>query len=118
MKFSNLVKYFFVPIFKPKQNIIKLLVDKHKMAYSFIIFLFLGSIYTITVFIGYKNGFGAVQEPFLKIPAEDYYFWQMFYQIPLFIIIAILFAGTARLTAIPFKGKGTFEDIFAICCVS
>jgi hypothetical protein len=112
------VKYFFIPVFKPKQNIINLLEDKHKIAYSFITFLFLGCIYTITVYIGYQKGFGAVQEPFLKIPAEDYYFWQMFYQIPLFIIIAILFAGTVRLTSLIFKGEGTFEDIFAICCVS
>ncbi len=118
MEFSSLLKYFFIPIYRPKHSMIQLLEDKHKMGYSFSIFLFLGLIYTLTVFIGYKNGFGAVEEPFIKIPAEDYYFWQMFYQIPLFIIIAILFAGTARIIAIPFKGKGAFEDAFSICCIS
>lgn len=74
--------------------------------------------YTITVYIGYRNGFGAVLEPFINIPASDYYFWQTFYTIPIFFIMAIIFAGTSRLLARLFKGAGTFENIFSIFCVS
>jgi hypothetical protein len=57
-------------------------------------------------------------EPFLKIPAEDYYFWQRFYQIPFFFLTSILFAGSVRLLSIPFAGTGSFEDHFCLFAVA
>jgi len=45
------------------------------------------------------RGFGAQVAPFLRIAAERYYFWQRFFQIPLFLLTNVAFAGTARLLA-------------------
>ncbi len=118
MKVKKFFYYFIIPVFKPVTGVRRLLQDKNRVLYGFLLFLTLGILYTITVFIGWKNGFGAVVEPFVKIPAEKYYFYQMFYQIPLFIVIMVLFAGTARLLAMVFHGQGSFENLFAVTCVS
>ncbi len=64
------------------------------------------------------RGFGAQVEPFIKIPAEEYYYWQRFFQIPFFFITSIIFAGSVRLLSIPFGGKGAYENLFALFCVS
>jgi hypothetical protein len=118
VQLNTLVHYFLLPIYHPGKYLRKLINDHYKVAYGLIIFLFLGFIYNLSVFLAYQRGFGAQVEPFVKIPAENYYFWQQFFQIPLFLVTAILFAGTARLLSIAFNGQGTYEDIFAICCVA
>ena len=62
--------------------------------------------------------FGAQVAPFLRIAAERYYFWQCFFQIPLFLLTNVVFAGTARLLAAACGGRGSYEDIFALCCTA
>jgi hypothetical protein len=118
MNLSKFLYYFFLPIYKPGENLRKLTRDEHKIAYGFWIYFLLGALYTFTVYIGWRNGFGAVTESFIKIPAEEYYFYQTFYQIPIFIFGGILLAGTARLVATIFKGEGTYENLFAISAVA
>jgi hypothetical protein len=43
--------------------------------------------YTVTVGVGYLNGFGAVLKPWLPIPAEDYYFWETLFVIESMAVI-------------------------------
>jgi hypothetical protein len=50
----------------------------------------------------------------LNIPAEVYYFWQIFFALPVFALGWILAAGVFQLASRWFKGKGTFEDSLAI----
>jgi hypothetical protein len=118
MNVPDLFRYFFLPIFRPSRQIHRLYQERAMLGYSLVIYLFLGVIYTVTVQIAYVRGFGAMVDPFLKIPAEDYYFWQRFFQIPLFLTTVVVFAGTGRLLAAAFKGSGSFEKIFALCCVA
>jgi len=64
------------------------------------------------------KGIGAVTEPFIKIPADDYYYWQRFYQIPFFFLTSIVFAGVIRLLSEAVGGKGSFVDIFCIISIT
>lgn len=118
MKLSKLLSYLLLPIHKPNEKLQLLIHDQRKVVYGFISLLLIGILYTITVYIGYRNGFGAVVTPFLAIPAEDYYFWEPFFALPVFILIAIVFAGLCRLVALIFNGNGSFENIFSIYCLS
>ena len=113
----KLMHYFLLPLINPGERMRQLSQDDRKVWYGFLIYVILGGMYTITVWIGYQNGFGAVTEPLINIPAEEYYYYQTFFQIPVFIIIAVVFAGTARLASVALKGKGSFESIFAISAV-
>jgi hypothetical protein len=114
MNINELLRFFLLPIYQPIKGIHLLLEKKEKVTYSVCIFLFLGIIYTISVQLAYMKGLGANIEPFIKIPANEYYFWQRFYQIPFFFITSIIFAGSVRLLSIMFSGKGNYEDHFCI----
>lgn len=114
----DFIRFFLLPANKPKEGIAKLIENKRKLSYSILIFLFLGIIYTFSVQAALMRGFGAQVEPFIKMPADEYYYWQRFFQIPFFFITSIIFAGTVRLLSIPFGGKGSYENHFALFCVS
>jgi len=112
------LRYFLAPVVRPRRMVERLFLDPHKVGYAVLVYLFLGVIYTASVQAAYMRGFGAQVTPFLAIPAESYYFWQRFYQIPFFLLTNVLFAGTARLLALGFKGSGSFENAFALSAVA
>jgi hypothetical protein len=114
---KNFIEYFLLPLVRPGERLRRLSEDNRKVAYGFVVYLILGLLYTFTVLVGYLNGFGAVSEPLLKIPAEKYYLYQTFFQIPFFIVAAVVFAGMARLASVALKGQGSFESIFAVSAV-
>jgi hypothetical protein len=118
MNIKTLLRYFILPIYRPLSGLKELLQDKKRVAYAAGIFLFLGIIYTLSVQIAYSRGIGAAVEPFVKIPAEDYYYWQRFWQIPFFFLATILFAGIVRLLSLIVHGSGRFEDTFAVLCIA
>jgi len=118
MSLRNLLRYFTAPVFRPRAAMQALIEDRYRVAYALLIYLFLGVLYTFTVQMAYARGFGAQVRPFLAIPAERYYFWQRFYQIPLFLVAFIVFSGTTRLMALAFRGTGSFESAFALCAVA
>lgn len=118
MKLSKLFSYILIPIYQPRAKLQSFLNDTSKVLYAFMALFTLGILYTITIYIGYRHGFGAVVKPFLAIPAEQYYFWETFFALPVFLMIAIVFAGLCRLIAHIFNGSGSFENIFSIYCIS
>ena len=81
-------------------------------------FLFLGVVYTFSVQLAYSRGIGAQVEPFVTIPAAEYYFYQRFWQVPFFLLTSVLFSGVARLVAIPLAGQGRFEDVLCVSWVA
>ncbi len=107
-------KYFFVVFYNVKINFEKIFADNKKLGKASLFLFFIAVLYTFTVGIGYTNGFGAVVEPILKIPADEYYYYEMFFAIPLFFIIAVVFGGVSRLFSHIIGGKGSFENNYAI----
>jgi hypothetical protein len=118
MKKDSLLRLFLLPVYKPVEGMRDLKANPRKVVRSLVIFLFLGGIYTLSVQMAWSRGLGAEVEPFVRIPAEDYYYWQRFWQIPFFFLTTILFAGTVRLLAVSVKGRGNFIDLFCLFCVA
>lgn len=115
MNFKKGIAYFLIPLWKPGERFEALFFDKNMLAYSFIIQLFIGIICTISTYVAWTKGFGAVMmKPWLNISAEDYYSLSYIFTIPISFLTAIFSAGLLRLLCAPFSGKGRFENNFAI----
>ena len=54
----------------------------------------------------------------LNIPAEHYYTYERYFIFPVGLAGTILAAGVIRLSAYAWKGKGRFEDLFALLSFS
>ena len=100
--------------FRPVRGTAELMDDPGSLAGGLLIYTILGLAYTLTVVIAAGRGFGAVVTPFLNIPAEDYYLWERWFALPVYLISLIVFAGTARLLSAAMGGKGRFEFILAV----
>lgn len=114
MNLKNFFTYLFIPLHKPNRNLPRLIADRFRVGYAVLALLLIGILYCVAVYIGYTHGFGAVTPPILNIPPQDYYLWETFFGIPVYFLVAIVFAGTARLIALALRGTGTFESLFAI----
>ena len=110
--------FFTVSVLKPKSTYTRIFANPHKVGISSLLLFVLGICYTFTVIVGYKNGFGAVVTPMLNIPPEKYYFYEAFFGIPVFFMIAVVFGGVTRLLSVIFKGEGSFENNFSVYCTS
>jgi hypothetical protein len=118
MRMADFLSYVGIPAFKPTENLRRLLSDPYRVGYGALALAILGALYAITTYAGYQNGFGAVNQPFLNIPAKDYYLWETWFGTSVFFVVAIVFAGVSRLIALPLRGQGSFENTFAVYCIS
>jgi hypothetical protein len=114
MTLKDFLSYLFIPLYRPNRNLQRLIADRHRIGYAVLALLLIGLLYTIAVYIGYTRGFGAVTPPILNIAPEEYYLWETFFGLPVFFLVAIVFAGTARLIASALRGTGSYEALFAI----
>jgi hypothetical protein len=118
MVISDILRIFALPVYHPVKGLQFLLKNKNRLLYSVLIFLFLGLIYTLSVQLCVMRGIVPGVDPFLKIPVNDYYYWQRFWQIAFFFVTTIVFSGVVRLLSASISGKGRFEDLFCILAVS
>jgi hypothetical protein len=100
--------------FRPRRATRALLAGEAALRTGLTAFAGLAAAYTFTVAWGWWNGFGAVVEPWLPIPAEDYYLWETFFAAPAYLVILIAFAGTTQLVAGAAGGRGRFEHVVAV----
>ena len=114
MSIKGFFTYLLIPLFRPSRNLPRLIADRHQVGYAVLALLLIGMLYTVIVYVGYTRGFGAVTPPVLNIAPEEYYRWETFFALPMYFIIAIMFAGTARLIAHALRGTGSYESLFAI----
>ncbi len=105
--------YLFIPLLQPVERIRQLKRDADRVRYASLILLFTAVLYTFTVFVLYVKGFPTAVEPFLRISADTYYFYELFFTLPLFFVLVILYAGTARIIAVSIGGTGRFLDLYA-----
>lgn len=112
----NRLLYYLVrlPLF-PAATARELSRDPKKLRYGFAGTMLMGGMYTVTLVVAYRRGFGAVEDPWLPIPAEDYYFWESFFAVPVYIVLLTTASGMTQLVSRALGGGwGTFEDAFAI----
>jgi hypothetical protein len=87
-----------------------LLADPHHLAYGVGVTALMGLLYTLTVIGMAIVKMEITTPPWLIIPAENYYFWQIFFAAPVFLAGWILAAGLVQLLSKPFGGAGTFSS--------
>jgi len=85
-------RYLAGTIFKPRSTFQSLLDDSKHVSKSFKAILFIGILYTLTV-TGLAASGALISSPaFLALSPENYYFWQIFFAMPVFILDWILAA--------------------------
>jgi len=101
-------------IIRPRSTFTRLLAHPHHLAYGAGALALIGILYTLTV-VGLAIVKAAVMvPPWVAIPAEHYYFWEIFFGAPVFLAGWILAAGLVQLLSKPFGGAGTFEGTLAV----
>lgn len=111
------LRYLVLPIYRSIVSMNDLIEDDKRLNFGASILLFVAVLYTITVAIAARKGIHVVVKPFLNIPPESYYRWEVFFTIPVFFLTVIVFSGFARFFAELLGGKGDFETIFAVYSV-
>ena len=99
---------------RPQATFRELLDDPLSMGYGFAAILLTGGLYTITVIFGYLNGFGAVVQPWIPLPAEDYYLYEAFFGLPVFMLSTLVYAAVVQSLSVFLGGRGTFEECLSV----
>ena len=111
MKFLN---YLLGTVIKPNDTFNRLVSDSKKLTQSFGAILLIGVLYTLTV-IGLAVVRADISTPaWVSIPADEYYFWEIFFAMPVVILGWIMATGIAQLLSKWFGGSGTFEGTLAV----
>jgi len=101
-------------VINPRRTFNLLLTDPKLLTYGISAVLLIGVLYTLTI-IGLAVVGADISAPaWIAIPAEDYYFWEIFFAMPVYFLAWILATGLAHLMSKAFKGRGTFEGTLAV----
>jgi len=73
--------------------------------------LYLAVLWEIALLLWALGGATVTLPPFLKIPEEKYYFYQLIFYIPMFLVSWLLAGGIAYLLSKAFGGIGSFDTI-------
>jgi hypothetical protein len=108
--------YFLVTIFIPRRAFNRLLSEPAKVAKATKSILFIGILYALTAAALVFSGALLMVPAWLKLSSENYYFWEIFFVIPVFVLDWILAAGLVLWLSRggKKKGSGTFEDTLSI----
>jgi hypothetical protein len=101
-------------VIRPRSTFTHLLADPRQLVYGGKAVLLIGVLYTLTVIGLAVAKVPVAVEPWIAIPAEDYYFWEILFGMPVGVMGWILAAGLVQLLSKWFKGSGTFEGTFAV----
>lgn len=100
-------------IVKPRSTFTLLNMDPKGLQQGTWAILFMGVLYTLTV-AGLAAAGADISAPaWLTIPKEDYYFWQIFFAMPVILLDWILASGFIQLLSRGFHGQGSFEKNLA-----
>jgi hypothetical protein len=111
---SSFWSYFWGTFYKPRVTFARLLADPHQVSLGFKSVLLTGILYTLTT-LGYVSARASpLMPPVIGIPAQSYYFWELFFEIPVFILGWLLAAGLAHIFGKVFKASSTFPNQLAV----
>lgn len=111
---SKFSRYLAGTIIKPGRTFHRLLDEPDRLSLGVKAILLIGVLYTLTV-MGLAAAEAQISAcPWIAIPGDKYYFWEIFFAMPVTILDWILAAGTVQLLSKFFKGSGTFEDTLAV----
>jgi len=81
-KFSTrrFMKYACGTVIQPTKTFSKILQDEKKLNYGFAVIITYSLLYSGLIYALFLKGIQPTLEPFLKIAAEKYYFWETFFR--------------------------------------
>jgi hypothetical protein len=100
-------------VIRPKRTFDRLVDDPRKVSLGFKAMLLVGFLYTATVAALAAAGALPAAPPFLRLAEENYYFYQIFFAMPVFFLGWIMAAGAVRLMARRGRESGTYEGALA-----
>lgn len=103
--------YFFGTVFFPHRAFRTLAQEPCPLAKGFKSILLAGTLYTLTV-VGFAvSGAVPMIPTWIEIPAHNFYFWEIFFALPTFLLAWILSAGVAHVLG--HNGKAAAKPSFA-----
>jgi hypothetical protein len=113
------LKYWYKATWQPLQAILELKDNPRKLAVSFWINFIFAVLYTLTVVIYYFviHRMPAFP-PWVPIPPEKYYLYQIFWTIPWGLATWVMISGSSHLLAVTGKPDHTrysFDDALMVC---
>jgi hypothetical protein len=110
----TLWRYLWGTVVRPRHTFARLVADSASLAHGFKAVLLISALYTLTV-IGLAIVKAEIMAPaWIPIPADEYYFWEIFFVMPVVLLGWILAAGVAHWLSSPFGGSGNFEGTLAV----
>jgi hypothetical protein len=98
---------------RPRSTFSRLVTDPRHLGHGAKAVLLIGVLYTLTV-AGLAIVHAQIVTPaWVAIPEENYYFWEIFFAMPVYTMGWLLSGGLVQLISKPFKGSGTFEGTLA-----
>ena len=110
----DLLKFQLGVLHSPVKTLRRFAACSRRLRYGLTTVLLFASLYTAGVIAAYSSGHLPYGVPLLlRIPIEDYYFYESFFLLPITLATWVTFAGSVQLIALGFGGRGTFEDMLA-----
>ncbi len=107
---GKLLSYLKGMVINPEATLKHLHEDRMGIAYSFLAvtgFLFL---YTIIIYLTVLFGGTVDAAPWIAVPAETYYHFQLFIQWPVFLSLMVLLAGLIYVFSKSWDLRGSYDD--------
>lgn len=95
----------------PKTVIEQLANDPQAAFIGFKNVIAIGVLYEIAILLWHLAGAVVTLPAFLKIPEQQYYFYELFFLIPMFLATWLLAAGIAYLISKALGGRGSYDTI-------
>lgn len=111
---KKFLKDMFRSILRPHKTFDQLVKDKNSLRYGACIILIIGFLYTITVIMLAASNAKIITPAWINIPAEKYYFWEIFFALPIFAMGWIFASSLIYLTGKVFIGQGSFDSTLAV----
>ncbi len=107
--------YYRALFLRPSRTFHELLADERRVRFGFLAVLIPALGYTLFYILASRAG-GAPSSftPWLAIPIEDYFFYDIFIVAPSMLLCWIFASGVVQLLAPLFSGTGAFEDTVAV----
>ncbi len=109
---AKYLKYALDITISPRRAILSLVDDPHRFRVGLFCVLALGVLYAVTAFRLYSVGIPATTPPFLRLPTNTYYLYEVFFVIPVDLAGWLLMGSTIYLVHL--KSKRDYKDVLAV----
>jgi hypothetical protein len=112
---KNFFTCYFGAILRARRTFTALADEPRRLQYGLTAVLVTAVLYTfVYLFLVIGHGAPSTFKPWLAIPAEQYYRYNLFFCAPSIFLCWILASGVTHLLSKPFGGKGSFEGTLAV----